>query len=90
MLARKARRRRPSKPLGSEKLAVSFDRSLASKVRRAAGRRSAGNVSAWLAEAARERLRLEAGHSFLKDYEAEHGSITAAELAGIRRQWPRG
>jgi hypothetical protein len=89
MLARKARRRRPSKQVGSEKLAVSFDRSLARKVRRAAGRRSAGNVSAWLAEAARERLRLEAGHAFLKDFEAEYGAITDKEVAEVRRRWPR-
>ncbi len=89
MSAKKARRHGRAKPLGSEKLAVSFDRGLALKVRRAAGRRSAGNVSAWLAEAARERLRLEAGHSFLKEYEAEYGAITKAEMAGVRRQWPR-
>jgi hypothetical protein len=90
MLGKTARRRRHAKRPGSEKLAISFDRGLALKVRRAAGRRSAGNISAWLAEAARERLRIEAGVLFLKEYEAEYGSITDKEVAEVRRRWPRG
>lgn len=89
MLNRGLRRSAQSKRPGSEKLAVSFEKRLAARVRKAAGKRAAGNISAWLAEAAREQLRLEAGRSFLKDYESKHGSITKDELAEVRRRWPR-
>ena len=91
MPEQRARRTGRSKVKGpsSEKLAVSFEKGLVAKVRRAALKRSAGNISAWLAEAAREQLRLEAGRSFLKTYESEHGAITKAELAEVRVRWPR-
>jgi hypothetical protein len=89
MLARSSRRTGSAPSPGSEKLAVSFDKRLAASVRKAAHTSAAGNVSAWLAEAAREQLRLEAGRSFLKDYEAEHGVVTKDELAQVRRRWPR-
>ena len=89
MSEKSARRRRHPKRPGSEKLAISFDRSLALKVRRAATRRASGNISAWLAEAAREQLRIEAGRAFLREYEAEYGAITREELAEGRRRWPR-
>ena len=71
------------------KLAISFEGDLAVQVQRAARNQTAGNVSAWLAEAARKRLRLEAGRQVLKEYEAEHGAITEAELAETERLWPR-
>jgi len=38
-------------------------------------------VSRWLAEAAAARLRSEALADFLDTWEAEHGSLTSAELA---------
>jgi hypothetical protein len=89
MQAKGARRSVPSKGPTSEKLAISFEKGLAAKVRRAAGKRAAGNISAWLAVAAREQLRLEAGRSFLHRYESEKGVISKEELAEVRRQWPR-
>jgi len=89
MLEKTARRRRSPQRSGSEKLAVSFDRGLAGRVRRAASKRASGNISAWLAEAAREQLRIEAGLSLLKEYEEEHGAITKEEIAEVRRRWPR-
>jgi hypothetical protein len=78
---------RPS--LRSKKLAISFDGGLAAQVQQAAKRQSAGNVSAWLAEAARERLRLEAARQLLREYEAEHGAISSERIAEVERQWPR-
>ena len=78
-----AKRRTPSK-----KLAISFDGRLASQVQRAARKKSAGNVSAWLAEAARDRLRLEGGRQLLTEYEAEHGAISEALIAKVEREWP--
>ncbi|HET6284434.1 MAG TPA: hypothetical protein VFH73_25985 [Polyangia bacterium] len=88
MLNKGARRPASSKRQGSAKLAISFEKGLAAKVRRAAGKRAAGNISAWLAEAAREQLRIEAGRSFLQEYESEHGTITKEELAEVGRRWP--
>jgi hypothetical protein len=70
-------------------LAVSFEPSLARQVRQAAAEKSQGNVSAWLAEAARERLRLDAGWALLREYEAEHGMIGDEALARVDREWPR-
>lgn len=79
----------PKRKAPSKKLAVSFDGRLASEIRRAAQKESAGNVSAWLAEAARDRLRLVGGRRLLKQYEAEHGPITEQQIAEVERDWPR-
>lgn len=74
--------------VASEKLAISLERSLAEEVRRAAERDTAGNVSAWLSEAARDRLRLAAAREALESFEARAGRLTAAELAEADRVWP--
>lgn len=83
-------RRGAHKRVTSKKLAISFEGALAERVQRAATAETAGNVSAWLAEAARERLRLQAARRILREYEAEHGRITDAEIAEVEREWPRG
>jgi hypothetical protein len=70
------------------KLAIVFERDLAVQVQRAARQQAAGNVSAWLAEAARNRLRLEAGRQLLREYEAENGPITNDQIAEVEREWP--
>jgi hypothetical protein len=46
-------------------------------------------VSAWLAEAARDRLRQRALGEAIAAYEAEHGVIADEELAEAARLWPR-
>ena len=74
----------------ARKLAISLDGDLAKEVQRAAKVESRGNVSAWLAEAARSRLRQLAAKQALKVYEDEMGEITEAELRQVRRLWPRG
>jgi hypothetical protein len=74
----------------ARKLAISLDGDLAKEVQRAAKVESRGNVSAWLAEAARARLRQLAVKRALKVYEDERGEITEAELRQVRRLWPRG
>jgi hypothetical protein len=74
----------------STKLAISFDGGLAAQVQKAALSHSAGNVSAWLAEAARERLRHQALTDAIAQYEAEAGVITDDELSAVRTQWPKG
>jgi hypothetical protein len=72
----------------AHKFAISFDEELAKNVARAAEEDTGGNVSAWLAEAARERLRKVEAWKLLKELEAEHGPISEEELAEVRRQWP--
>ena len=64
----------------ADKLSVSFDPNLGDAVR-AAARRSGRGLSGWLAEAAAARLRAEALADFLDSWEAEHGPLTAEELA---------
>ena len=47
---------------------------------------SGTTVSAWLAATAAHRLRLEAGRRGIAEWEAEHGALTADELAeGLAR-----
>jgi hypothetical protein len=63
-----------------DKLSVSFAPDLGDEVR-AAAKRSGRGLSGWLADAAAAQLRAEALADFLDDWEAEHGTLTAAELA---------
>lgn len=63
-----------------DKLSVSFNPDLGDAVR-AAARDSGGGVSRWLADAAAAKLRAEALSEFLDTWEAEHGTLTAAELS---------
>ena len=63
-----------------DKLSVSFDPELGDAVRSAAA--EAGKpLSAWLAEAAASKLRAEALDDFLAGWQAEHGVLTAEEIA---------
>jgi hypothetical protein len=73
----------------ANRLAVSFETGLADQVRRAAARESRGNVSAWLAEAAREHLRLNALGEWLAELDKKHGKVSAEALAEVDRLWPR-
>ena len=76
--------------MSARKLAISLDDDLAKEVQRAAKTEARGNVSAWLADAARLRLRQLAARQALKVFEAEKGEITEVELRRVRRAWPRG
>lgn len=68
-----------------DKLSISFDPELGDAVRSAAAQ--AGKpVSSWLAEAAASKLRSEALAEFLAGWEAEHGVLTAAEIAQAERE----
>ena len=67
-------------PVKVDKLSVSFDPDLGDAVR-AAAQRSGRGLSGWLAGAAAARLRAEALAEFLDAWEAEHGELTAEELA---------
>jgi hypothetical protein len=68
-----------------DKLSISFDPDLGDAVRGAAAK--AGKpLSSWLAEAAGSKLRAEALAHFLDDWEAEHGALTAAEIARAEQE----
>lgn len=70
--------------MGVEKMSVSFDLELGEAIRTSAAE---GNqsVSAWLAEAARDRLRLEALGEAVDAWEGEYGPLTDAEVAEAER-----
>jgi len=72
------------------KLAISLESQLADEVQRAAESEAQGNISAWLAEAARQRLQHLAAREALEQYEADAGPITDRELAEARALWPQG
>jgi len=63
-----------------DKMSISFDPELGDAVRAAAAEHGQP-LSTWLAEAAASKLRAEALARFLDVWEAEHGVLTAAEIA---------
>jgi hypothetical protein len=67
------------------KMSISLDPELGAAVRAAAAATSK-SVSAWLSEAAVRKLRAEALARFLGDWEAEHGALTAAEIAEAEQE----
>jgi Ribbon-helix-helix protein, copG family len=68
-----------------KKRSISLPPELAAAIDAAAGREGL-SVSAWIAETAVRRLRLEAGRRGIAEWEREHGALTAEELAiGLAR-----
>jgi predicted transcriptional regulator len=63
-----------------EKRSVSLPPDLAQAIDRAAETEGT-SFSAWLADTAAHRLRLQAGRAGVAEWEAEHGPLTAEELA---------
>jgi hypothetical protein len=92
---RKTQKASPARPAkksrrpGARKLAVSFEAPLADQIQLAASQETHGNVSAWLADAARQKIRQRALAEAVAAYEAEHGEITSEELGEVRRAWPQ-
>jgi hypothetical protein len=64
------------------RLAVSFDPELARAVRKAAGSEP---TSAWLADAARRKLRAQGLLAAIREWEDEHGPLDNAELQAARK-----
>jgi hypothetical protein len=69
------------------RFAISFDADLARAVRRAA---KGEPTSAWLADAARRKLRAEGLLEAVRDWENEHGTLTEGELRAVARTHARG
>jgi hypothetical protein len=59
------------------RFAISLDPRLAREIKRSAGTQA---LSAWIADAAREKLRSKEWDDLFRDWEREHGKITEAEL----------
>jgi hypothetical protein len=74
----------------AKRFEISIDGQLFKDVERAAKAESDGNVSEWLAGAARLRLQQLAANKVLRRFEAEAGAITDDEIVEVRRLWPRG
>ena len=70
--------------MGVEKMSVSFDLELGEAIRSSAAGEGR-SVSAWLAEAARDRLRLEALGGAVAAWEEQFGPLTDAEVADADR-----
>ena len=73
-----------------ERLSVSVDAVLAEQARRAVTEGRAMSISSWVSDALRRQAdhdeRLRALDDFIDGYEAEHGEITAEEMAAARRR----
>jgi predicted transcriptional regulator len=68
-----------------EKRSVSLPPDLAKEIDQAA-EAAGSSFSAWIAETASHRLRLEAGRRGVAEWELEHGALTEQELAeGLHR-----
>lgn len=70
--------------MGVEKMSVSFDLDLGEAIRIAAADDSQ-SVSSWLAEAARDRLRLVALGRAVKGWERKYGALTEKEVDAAER-----
>lgn len=65
------------------KRSISLGSDLASQIESAAAE-AGTSVSAWLAESAAHRLRMEAGRKALAEWESENGELTPAERGEAR------
>ncbi len=70
--------------MGVEKVSVSFEAELGAHIRASAAAQGE-SISAWLADAARDRLRLEALGEAMAAWEVEHGPLTEEEVAAADR-----
>jgi predicted transcriptional regulator len=68
-----------------DKRSISLPPELAAAIDRAAAAEGT-SVSAWIAETAARRLRLDAGRAGIAEWEQEHGALTPEELSeGLAR-----
>lgn len=74
--------------MGVEKMSVSFDLDLGDAVKKSAAKHAL-SVSAWLALAARDRLRTEALGAAIEAWEREFGVLGEAEIAEAARRLDR-
>ena len=65
------------------RIAISLEPALARAVRRSAGKQA---TSAWIADAARRKLRSEGLLAVVADWESTNGSVTPAEMRKAARR----
>jgi hypothetical protein len=75
--------------VGVEKMSVSFDLELGAAIR-ASATAADQSVSTWLAEAARDRLRLEALGEAVAAWEQQYGALSEADVAEAAAALDRG
>jgi hypothetical protein len=63
--------------------AISLEKSLAREIKRSAAREP---ISAWLADAARRKLRTQGLRQVVTAWETEHGAFTDAELQAAHQE----
>jgi hypothetical protein len=68
--------------MGAEKYSASMDDALLAAAR-ADAEAEGLSLSAWLADAAADRLRVKALRQMVDEWEAEHGAISTAELEAL-------
>jgi urease accessory protein UreF len=68
--------------MAAQKLSVALEQPVFQAARQAAERRGM-SLSAWLNEASRNALAIEDGLIAVTEWEAEHGQLTAADLAAV-------
>ncbi len=66
--------------MAAQKLSVALEQPVAHAAKRSAERRGI-SLSAWLNEASRNALAIEDGLAAVAEWEAEHGPLTARDLA---------
>lgn len=71
--------------MSSKRLTVTFDHELAAAVREAADDESR-SMSAWLADAARSRLKTRGLRAVVAEFEALHGPITDEDRSLARKK----
>lgn len=67
------------------KLAITVEAGVHAKLLRAAEAEGM-SVSAWMTAAARQALLVRAGLAAVREWESEHGTLTAQELEAARRR----
>lgn len=68
--------------MSAEKFSASMEGTLLAEAR-AEAETEGRTLSSWLADATADRLRLTALRTLMDDWEAEHGTITTAELDAL-------
>lgn len=70
-----------------EKMSFSFDPEVAQAIRRAADEEGT-SASGWVKRAVLQRLKLDLGWQFLREWEEEFGPVTEAAREAVLREWP--
>ncbi|HEY0706309.1 MAG TPA: hypothetical protein VGG33_05900 [Polyangia bacterium] len=86
-IPKQAKPRKAPRPPIAARISFTLPKELAEEIHHGAQVEAGGNVSAWLAEAAKRRIRGLARREAVKAYEAQHGEITADEMAEARKRW---